>query len=189
MGRLLKECNDQRFIKVQERLFRELGHFLKNNKLASLNVSSLSRKAKIYVSTFYDHFKSIDDAIFQYDHRHDKDIMKLREEIQTTNCTAQVAIAKLLYFISSHKSYYLTYIHRRNLTPIFNMTTIFRPILAQSWSNYGREKFDLCFKIFCGELFGVIFFWGETEHFEKTKIQEHALYLSRLAQNATRRLS
>lgn len=188
MGRLLKNCNDGRFLRVEERLFRALGHFLKHDSFASAGITDITYHAKTWKSTFYDHFKDKDDAIQKYNHRYDNDIINLRDEVINDNISSETAIAKLLYFISKHKNYYSVCLHRQNLIPFSTIVRIFKPVFVQGWSCYGRAKYDLCFRIFCGELFGVIYFWGDSEHFDKTKIKEHSTYLSWLAQNATRRL-
>lgn len=189
MGRLLKSCNDGRFLRVEERLFRTLGYYLRHDLAASVGVSELANRAKIWKSTFYDHFKNMDDAINKYNHRFDRDIKKLCNEIIDMHIDIEPAILKILYFINKHKSYYSTCIHRQNLIPIFSIAKICRPIFAKNWSNFGREKFDFCFKIFSGELFGVIYYWGDCERFDDKKIKTYAIYLSNLAKNATRRLS
>ena len=189
MGRLLKNCNDGRFLRVEDRLFRTLGYYLKRDSIASIEVSELTSKAKIWKSTFYDHFKNMDDAIIKYDHRFDCDIKELCNEIIDMHIDIESAIFKILYFISKHKNYYSTCLHRQNLTPISSIAKICRPIFVKNWSNFGREKFDFCFRIFSGELYGVIHYWGDYEHFDDKKIKTYAIYLSNLAKNATRRLS
>ena len=188
MGRLLKNCNDGRFLSVEERLFRALGYFLKRNSIGSINISDLTRKAKVWKSTFYNHFKSIDDALTRYDHKYDNDILKLRQELEAENCNPRTAIMRLLFFISKHKNYYEICLHRQNPIPIFSITKIFCPIFTKNWSHFNHEKFDLCFKIFSGELYGIIYHWGNSEHFDRQKIKTHAVYLNNLAKNATKRL-
>ena len=188
MGRLLKDCNDGRFLRVEERLFRALGHFLRHDAFASAGIADITCRAKTWKSTFYDHFKDKDDAIQKYNHRYDSDIMSLRNEVINGNISSETAIAKLLYFISKHKNYYSVCLYRQNLIPFSTIVKLFKPVFVRGWSCYGRAKYDLCFRIFCGELFGVIYFWGDAEHFDSAKITEHSIYLSHLAKNATRRL-
>ncbi len=188
MGRLLKNCNDGRFLSTEERLFRALGYFIERGAIGSISISDLTKRAKIWKSTFYNHFKSIDDALTHYDHKYDNDILKLRRELEIEKCSIKTATMRLLFFISKHKNYYKICLCHQNPVPIFNITKIFCPIFTKSWSYFGREKFDLCFKIFSGELYGVIYYWGNSEHFDCQKIKIHAAYLSNLAKNATKRL-
>lgn len=188
MGRLLRKCNDQRFLRVQERIFSALGQFLYHENFASITVPKLSQKAHIWSSTFYDHFHNINDAIIQYEHLYDQAIETLRDESSANSLSIEYSITKILYFINKHKDYYANCLRRQNFLPFFSIAKTFRPLLTRNWSNYGHAKNDLSFKIFCGELSGVIFFWGESEHFDGTKIVQHANYLTRLAKNATRRL-
>ena len=188
MGRLPKNCNDGRFLSNEERLYCALGYFLKHNLIGSISISDLTRKAKIWKSTFYNHFKNIDDALARYDHKYDDDILKLRRELEVENCSIKTATMRLLFFISKHKNYYKICLHCQNPIPIFSITKIFCPIFTKNWSNFGREKFNLCFRIFSGEVYGVICYWGNFEHFDYQKIKTYATYLSNLAKNTTKRL-
>ena len=189
MGRLLKQCNDGRFQRVEERLLKSLEHFLKHDTIASAGIADITSYAKTWKSTFYDHFKDKDDAISRFNHKYDKALKRLLGEITDRHIDLEAGIIRLLYFISRHKGYYSVCLHRQNLVPFSMIVKIFRPVLTQSWSNYGHRQYDLCFRILCGEIFGVIHFWGNSEQFDRTKIKSHAIYLSRLARNTTRRLS
>lgn len=188
MSRLRESCSDVRFLLVEERLFRVLGGFLKRGRVAGLGVPDVATKAKVWDSTFYDHFKNMDDAIYRYDHRHDEAIKKLRMEIEDERLSMELAFCRILHFISKNKDYYSTHLARQNPVPFFSIAKTFRPVFACGWSNFGREKYDLCFKIFCGEMYGVIYFWGDSEKFDRDKITKHATYLCHLTKNATRRL-
>ena len=188
MKRLRENCNDGRFKRVEERIFKAIGYFLRRDQVTSIEITGLAKKATIWSATFYDHFRNMDDALHKYYHRHDKSMKLLFKEISDKNATVEVAFSKILYYICKHKSYYKTYLHRQNISPILEISKIFRPVLARTWSNYGREKFDLAFKIFSGELFGVIYYWGDMENFDETKISSYVTFLNRLATNTTRRL-
>ncbi|MBQ3271096.1 hypothetical protein IJH10_00630 [Candidatus Saccharibacteria bacterium] len=188
MARLRKNCTDIRFLKVQERFFDALGKTLHEGTLAKTGVAGLAGKAKVWDTTFYDHFRNLDDAIKQYDHRHDEEIKNLRDDILCTCPTMEYTFTKILVFIKSNKKYYKAHLERQNPAPFFSIAKIFRPILARSWSFYGRDQFDLCFRMFSGEFYGIIHFWGESEKFNESKINGHVARLIRLAQNATQRL-
>lgn len=189
MGRLLKNCNDQRFLRAEERLLGALGYYLKYDSIASVGIIDITNRARTWSSTFYDHFKNKDDAIKKFNHKYDTAIKNLCNEVIAEKISTELAIAKLLFFINKHKNYYSVCLHRQNLIPFSAIVRLFQPVFVRSWSNYGRERYHLCFRIFCGELFGVIHYWGDSEHFDKARIREHSAFLSRLVQNATRRLS
>ena len=188
MGRLLDNCKDGRFQRVERRLFRSLGYFLRHGTIGCAKVTDITHRAKTWKSTFYDHFKDKDDAIEKYNHRFDKEIKKLFTELSSEPGDTELAFYRLLYFIGKNKEYYKTFLQLQNPLPFFTMAKYFRSSLAHTWSNYGRDKYDLGFKIFCGEMFGIIYFWGDTEKFDRAKIKGHATYLSNLARNTTRRL-
>lgn len=188
MGRLRKNCNDKRFHHVRDRYYRALGHYLKRGKIINISVARLSEQAGVWCSTFYDHFKNVEDALDQYCHCYDQEIENLRDEIIQDKLTLELAICKVLKFINKHKLYYTNHMRFQNPAPFYTIIKIFRPLLACTWSNYGREKYDLGFKIFSGEMLGVIYYWGDSEGFDEKKIVGHANYLHRLATNATRRL-
>ncbi|MBR3264088.1 hypothetical protein IKF94_02565 [Candidatus Saccharibacteria bacterium] len=189
MSRLRKNCTDARFLKVEEKLYKAVGESLRDGNIVKNGASGLASKAKIWGSTFYDHFKNVDDAVTSYAYSRDQGVKDLRDDILCSCPTMEFTFTKVLAFIRKNKYYYKSFIERQNQVPFFSMAKIFRPILARSWSYYGREQLDLCFKMFCGEFFGVIYFWCETEKFDESKIPQHVKLLIRLSQNATRRLS
>lgn len=188
MSRLIENCTDTRFLKVEERLFDALGETLRKGAVVKTGVTGLANKAKVWDTTFYDHFRNLDDAIRRYDHRHDEEIKDLRDDVLCTCPTMEFTFTKILSFIKNNKKYYKAHLKRQNPAPFFSIAKIFRPILARSWSYYGRDQFDLCFRMFSGEFYGIIHFWGETEKFDETKIKGHVTRLIRLSQNATQRL-
>ena len=189
MGRLLDNCNDPRFLNVEERFYRAIGHYLYYGNFTSTGIVGICRKAKVWCSTFYDHFKNMDDALEKYNHKHDLDIKNLCNEAIEEHLSTEAAICKILHFISHHKDYYRTILRRENPIPVFRIFEIFRPLITRNWSYYSRECNDLSFKILSGEFFGVIYFWGTVERFDDNKIATHAIHVARLAQNTTKRLS
>ena len=133
MGRLISNCQDPRFKNVEKRLFNAIGYALRHGNIAGIGIPELSSRAKVWDSTFYDHFKNVDDALERYNHCHDVAIKKLRDEIAKEHISTETAILKLLYFIKKHKNYYHTVLYRQNPIPIFSISKIFSPLITKSW--------------------------------------------------------
>ena len=142
MGHPIKNRNDARFLKVQEKLEHALAKFLRKNYVARLCVPDLSREAKVWDSTFYDHYDNLDDAITQFNHKYDEDIKILRHEVARQKCNLEIAYAKILNFIYKKRDYYRTGFRCQNPTPIFSIITIFRPIIMKGWSNFNLSLID-----------------------------------------------
>ena len=189
MGHSIKNRNDVRFLKVQEKLEHALAKFLRKNYVARLCVPDLSREAKVWDSTFYDHYDNLDDAITQFSHKYDSNIKDLRHEVSRQNCSLEIAYAKILHFIYKNRDYYRTSFRCQNPTPIFSIITIFRPIIMKGWSNFNLDLLEFCFRILTAEVYAVIGFWGTKEKFNKDRISYYANYLARLSQNSAKRLS
>lgn len=185
----IKDTNNPRYIKVEEQLDTEIGRQLRMGHLARLNVPDISRKAKVWKSTFYNHFLHLDDALRHFNHKMKPNLKQLAKETQADNYSLEVAFNKILFFVYNNDKYYKTIVYCNDLVPILEIAKTFRPIITKGWSNYGEELTEKSFIIFSWEMGSLIYYWGSQEKFDKAKIAEHARYLTRLASNATQRLN
>ena len=185
----VKNRKDPRYLKVQERLDRALGKFIRKGRVSRLTIPELTTEASTYKSTFYDHFRHMDAAFEQLNHKYKKQLEALRKEIAETHVTDQELIySKILFFIHNNREYYSTMIFCHNPVPFLEAISTFRVILSKTWSNYGGELNDYIFHLFSWEASSVIVYWGQKDHFYKSKIPEYAEKLAKLSQNATQRL-
>lgn len=185
----IKNRHDRRYTAVQSRIERVLGRLLKRGKITGINVKVVSKESEIWCSTFYDHFKHLDEAVVQFNHKMRPELKKLLSEAKSLNCSPEVTFAKILHFIYVNREYYDVMVCCKNPVALLEIAEIFKKLICRDWSNYGEENTKRCFYVFAWEMSGVICYWGRVEKFDEQKIMGYAKYLAGLAKNVPRRLS
>lgn len=185
----VKNKNDTRYLKVQEKLERVIGRLIRRGKLAKLQVHEVSSEAGIYVSTFYDHFKNMDVAITQLDSKMSVSLTALCKEAEETGCSLEVTFSKILYFIQKNAEYYDMVTHRMNAVPLVQIVEIFRPLLCRYWRRFSAAENARIFQLYAWEFSGLIYYWGQQEKFDSAKIPEYSKRLARLTKTAPQRLA
>ena len=185
----IKNRNDPRYLSTQKKFDTELETELSHGHVARLSIQKITQRTHVWRTTFYDHFLHLDDALNHFNHRMRPDLKKLEKEIESANCGSEVAFSKILHFIYLNKKYYGIVVRYRNSVALLDVPKSCSHVICKNWSNYGPDANSRCFSIFSWELCGVIYYWGHNEKFSKEKIPSYAKYISRLAHNATQRLS
>lgn len=187
--RRIKNRKDTRYLEVQERLDAEIGRSLRVGYIARLNVLEISRKAKVWKSTFYNHFFHLDDALNHFNHKKRPALKKLAKESCESGCDLEVIFTKILYFIYTNRAYYKIALCSHDLVSFLDIPDSFHNLFIRFWSNYDKETNERNFVVFSWELCGLIYYWGKKKRFDKAEITKYAKYLTRLTQNASRRLT
>ena len=204
----IKNQNDKRYIETQSRYELAIGKFLKMGRISRLNTPVVCNEAKTCNSTFYDHYTHMDEAVDLFFHKMEPRLKCLLKESYRLCCgekdnrrdsrngfaenggaNLEIIFFKILYFIYQNRDYYEIVISRGNSQALTKIAETFRPVIKRGWSNYGTEAEEKCFCLFSWELSGVLYYWGTFEKFDFGRITQHAKELSRLAQNATKRLA
>jgi len=139
----------------------------------------------------------MDEAIDSYFHKMEPELKMLAREVSAqkdyppdrNDKTLEAVFFKILYFVYRNQDYYSVIISQGNSQVFMRIAESFEPVIKQDWSNYGLEMEDRCFCVFSWELGGLLYFWRRFENFDFSKIAHYARKLSRLAQNATKRLT
>ena len=185
----VKNQEDQRYLIIQKRFELALGKFLRLGRVSRLNVADLSHEAKVWKSTFYDHFVHVDQAIEYFQHMMRPKIEELHTEASNEQCSMEIMFYKILFFIWRNQDYYNVMIYRQNPVAILEIAEIFKWEICKSWSKFGKAKEERCFQIFAWEMSGLICYWGKSEKFDRRKIDRLVHELKKLGQNATQRLT
>lgn len=188
MKERVKNRKDQRYLNVQERFDRALGKFLKRGRIARLQITEVSKEAKVYDSTFYDHYHHMDAAFEQFNNKHKENLKELYKEIKSQKLSLEITFSKILFFVYKNREYYDAVLYHKNITPLFQIAETFRPLITKKWRNYGEKVNERNFQLFAWEFYSLIYFWGTTENFHQSEISKHAKNLAKLAETACDRL-
>lgn len=166
--------NNTRYLNVQKAIDRVLGKFIKSGHVACLKVSEVTNDAGIFVSTFYDHHKNLDDAIRHLNNKMEKELEQLTKEAIEVHCSLMVFYAKLLFFINKNKEYYSVAIETKNIGIIMMAINSTRQFALKEWSTKTDKEKESKFYILSWRICMEIWRWGEKEHFREDKIEKLA---------------
>lgn len=183
----LKNRQDPRYLAIHKRYLQAVGKSICRGKMSRMKIKELSDSARVWKSTFYDHFLHMDDAIDQFWHAKDAELTKLRRSLGNVNI--EKIISRILFFIYRNRDYYYVAVKKENPLPLKRIVEIFRDNIAQSWSCYEKDVMQRCMMIFEWEFAAAICYWGKYEKFNFDMIPKKARELARLCRNATQRLA
>lgn len=162
--------NNPRYLKVQKAIDKVLGKFIKRGHVACLKVSEVTNDANIFVSTFYDHHKNLDDAIKYLNNKMKKELNQLVKETSETHCSLEIYYSKLLYFISKNKNYYDIAIKTNNIGIIMMAIESAKTFVIEKWPGKTDKEKDYKFYVLSWQICSEIWWWGEKEYFAEEKL-------------------
>ncbi len=183
----VKNRADPRYKNIQSRLNNVIEDFVRCGKMMKLQVRTVSFRAKINPSTFYNHYTDMDEAVNYMNTRMGKELHKLKNEIEYES-TLEIVFLKILFFIYKNSNYYRIVIVSKNISSLNQITVIFRSKICSGWNHYKEEDIKRIFRLFQGEFVGLIIFWGQSENFKKSRIPSYAKKMAKLCETACERL-
>ncbi len=183
----VKNKSDPRYICVQDRFNKIIEQLIRKGRLMKTRAKGISRKANVNPSTFYDHYRGMDDALKYVCIRMEKELRKIKKEVGDS-CDLGIVYLKIFYFIWKNKDYYGTMIHYKMDLPLVRIMEIFRPIICRKWRHYSQTHIEQSFRILCGEFCGIISYWGQKEKFDDGRISHYVKKMTLLSQDTCGRL-
>lgn len=185
----VKNTNDLRYQNTQRRLNKVIERYVRQRRITRLKAKVISYVAKVNVSTFYDHYGNIEDALNYVDNRMKEELKNLKKEINATReDDLQKIYVRILHFIYKNKDYYEMITYRKNQFSLQQITEIFRPIICQKWNKYKDADIEMIFQIFAWEFSGVVYCWAQNDKFNEHRIVYYAKKLEKLTNTACQRL-
>lgn len=183
----LKNRQDPRYLAIHKRYLRAIGKSICCGKISRMKIKELSDGANVWKSTFYDHFLHMDDAIEQFWHAKDGELLRLKQSLG--NIDVEKIISKILLYVYRNRDYYYVAAKKENPAPFKKIVEVFCDTFGQSWSRYDETVMQRCMMIFSWEFSAAICYWGKYEKFDFDRIPARARELVRLCRNATQRLA
>ncbi|MBQ3306540.1 hypothetical protein IJH02_03885 [Candidatus Saccharibacteria bacterium] len=193
-----KHTSDERYLRTEAKIQNTIDTMLMNKRVVT-KVRDFCVLAEINPATFYGHYESIGDMIFERDRCEAENLRQYltnSPQHDGANSTTELEIAfqKTFRYISNHKTYFKSIIARDNIRPYKNLVIILKPTLLENWHNYHvwDENRELRLrKIGCKliyEVAGEYNEWIEYDEFDATKIRPHIKHLIYLTNTACQRL-
>ena len=174
-------------MRTQNAIDRAVRNFVKRGHLAGIKVSEVSRAAKIYKSTFYNHHPDLDEVIIKMNQKMTAGLEQVMRESSMADCSLRSLYTKMLLYVYKNRDYYEMVIKCQAAAPLNAITEIATPKILETWQAGSRRKItDLELEkkmvILKWENSGILWWWGEKHKFTDKKITSTAKRMTVLAE-------
>lgn len=191
-----KHTCDERYLRTEAKIQNTVDTMFEQ-KRAVTKVRDFCVSAGISPATFYGHYRSIGEVIFERDSREVENLLRHLKNIrQKTNnpLKTEIIFQKTFHYINQHKTYFKSAAIRDNISLYKELTMILEPILLENWHDYhkwdenrGAKLEKICHKL-AFEVAGEYNEWIRFEKFDRNRITPHTKHLIYLANTACQRL-
>lgn len=177
---------DKRFLRSDKLILRALVISLHRKHTVSIKVIDLCRIAKIATSTFYRHYRNVDEVVENYEEKLRRKIHRKMTRLSPTTVPRKI-FRNLLLLIYQDRIYFKIALEREQvqiLKDIIQGLTGFQEIArcCQNMSPMKRVIFE-------HEILGLITMWGEQDNFDLDLVEYYAFQINQLCETAPRRLN
>ena len=144
---------DNRYQKTEKAILSSLLRIYRSEPyLASLHPSRLAEHSKISLSTFYRHYKTVDDIFIFYEKKLTTRFTNIMKRRGKSNIRHTLRFA--LLFICKHQEFFLINFSRGDLRLVRQIFVMIRPKIEKTyaWPEDSEKLFDICFYEFYGLL-------------------------------------
>ncbi|MBQ6355429.1 hypothetical protein IJJ18_03415 [Candidatus Saccharibacteria bacterium] len=184
-----KHTSDERYLRTEAKIQNTIDTMLINKRVVT-KVRDFCVSARINPATFYGHYESIGDVIFERDRR---EAESLRQYLANTS-NLEIAFQKTFRYIDDHKTYFKSITTRDNICPYKNLVITLKPVLFENWDDYhkwdekrGQKLEKVCHKL-TFEVAGEYNEWIKYDEFDNAKVAPHVKHLIYLTSTACQRL-
>lgn len=161
---------------TEKRILNALSSILRDRSTVHIKVKDVADVAGIAISSFYLHYKSLDDVITKYERKIVSGIARIVKTELTKNSPPIEAMKKALYFLYRHRDYLDIVGYSSNIKFSIEVISNLVPLLEKPWPKYPedikRKLENMLTLECCAEL---NLWWNEG--FSFSKIAEHAGHL------------
>lgn len=181
----MREKVDKRFQKSEKRILRGLAKLMKKCKSISIKVKELCLAARISSSTFYRHYRNVNEVLTKYEEEILQKFEAEMRQLQETASTRQI-FRQTLIFIYKKQGYFrvaLMYGHLFMIRKLIKELDNFMELQRRK-----QMMSPLMQEIFEHEMLGLIASWGQRDDFKVELLEYYVLQLEQLLKTAPTRL-
>lgn len=182
---MAKRKSDARFLKSEKLLISAVTAEIRGSK--NVTITDICRRAGVFESTFYRHYRGLNDMIKSCENKILKDFSQLIAIATKENLPIEQLFRKWAFFIYRNRDMLCLSIAANQLNLLMIMIKNLWPIATVGWRS-SPQKMQQIYLIYSYEIAGVWLEWAEQEHFATEKIPTHIQELSYLTRTALQRL-
>lgn len=157
---MTKNVFDARYEKTEAAIFDGLVKIItKNPRAISIRPSELAKKSGISASTFYRHYKTVDDILNKYEKRLLKKYRARFNYQKLKASTPKQTFHQVLFFIFSNRKIFTAYLGRGDHRLLYLMLSELKPKIytAYNFPKNSAQIFDILFY----EIYSLIEKWNQ----------------------------
>lgn len=167
-----KPSHTRRYQETERRLLVVAYKISKPLRETRITVRELVRRARISVSTFYRHFRSLLD----FSRKHERVLVKAAEQLLVE--LSQKDLSKEAVFFRINRMFYLNrasvqfLLANNNDRAIRRAFWVLRPLITKEWPVYGKECDQKIYCFFVAEATETVKLWAISYHFWQNYIDD-----------------
>lgn len=171
--------NNSAYSKTERRILLSLGQVVQKRHAISIRVQDLKEETGLSGSSFYIHYKSLDDLIEINENRFLEDLRKTLATLDQENITSEYFYRQVLLVIYRYRDFFsISFFAKSNHLPILFVAEI-KTFTIKDWNDYGLEVNDLIFGQFQASLIKELDFWS-AEEFAIDELNKHANVIAQI---------
>ncbi len=159
--RKIKNKNDKRFLNTEQKINQTFITFLGRGD-HSICVKELCEEAKIFYSTFYDHYQNTDVVLQSIEQK----LKNAFLDSVSQDVSLKIILRNLLIFISKNQKYFTMTCKLRHYQLLLAIFGELRTLLIGTWRPRKRQVLDYWFELLCSELIATLHDWGQQSGFD-----------------------
>ena len=171
-----KPGQNSAYFGTEKRILNALSSILRDRSSVHIKVKDVASVAGIASSSFYIHYKSLDDVISRNEHRIVNGVTHIIKTELVKNSSPAEIMKKSLYFLYRHRDYLDIVGYSCNVKFSIAVIMCLLPVLEKSWPKYPEEIRRKLENMLVLECCAELNLWWN-EKFSFNKIAEHAGHL------------
>lgn len=177
---------DKRFLRSERLILKAMAILLHRKRTVSIKVVDLCRTAKITPSTFYRHYRNVDEVVEKYEEKLRRKIYRKMTQLSRTMVPKRI-FQHLLLLIYQDRIYFKVTLEREQVQTLKEITQ--NLVEFEEIERRCQYMSPMKRAIFEHEILGLITMWGEQDNFDLNLIEYYAFQINQLLETAPRRLN
>lgn len=183
-----KNPNDPRYLKNHRRLYRSLNQTLSEHFSLTLHPVDIYRRANLAHSTFFDHFKNLDQAFASEQKSILLEFKTSFADLDPKTFPVNKTFDKIIVFMLKNRDFFAACSATHNNTTFLKMLRFLRPYLTQNWRHFGSRLDTRIFVLYSAGLEACFQDWAKTG-FSPDTVKSVAAHLTRFTRSFEAHLS
>lgn len=152
---------------------------MQKQRAINIHVRDLKEETGMAASSFYIHYKSLDDLIEVNENRVLAEVRAMLSEVDQETISVECFYRHILFIIYRYRDFFAICFYSNSATLLALVVDEFESFVMKDWNDYGVEVNACIFGQFQASLIKEIDFWS-MENFDIDKLNKHANTIAKI---------